>query len=224
MRSCSRSAASPRPRSSRRSALRRSLRGDEPGGIEPAVGLAVVRQPRDVPVADEGRIGFPNRGPASDIDHAVREPGQDLGRMVRRADLANGPILIGKGRDRGDGGGPRDDHVTARDLEEPSHIGSKFASLVALPGKPAVQPQLPALAYGAYGANVSHALLLFDAAPVKPVTTLAADGVLAKIDAETRLHDAPPHPLLHHRPAPKTEGDRAHGPCHALLCRARLDG
>src|SRR3990170_5143393 len=143
------------------------FRGDEPGRIEPAVGLAVVGQPRDVPVADEGRVRFPNRGPAADIDHAVGEPGQDLGRVVRRADLANGPVLVGKGRDRGDRSGPGDDHVTARDLEEPRHVGDKFAPLAALPGKPALQPQLPALAYGAYGTNVSHALLLFDAAPVR---------------------------------------------------------
>jgi hypothetical protein len=30
---------------------------DKPSGIEPTVGLAVIRQPVDVPMADEGRIG-----------------------------------------------------------------------------------------------------------------------------------------------------------------------
>src|SRR5687768_13395699 len=58
-------------------------RGDEPGRIEPAVGLVVIGQPRNVPVADIGRISLPNRGPASDIDHAVGKPGEHLVRVVR---------------------------------------------------------------------------------------------------------------------------------------------
>jgi hypothetical protein len=36
---------------------------DKPGGIEPAIGLAVIRQPVDVPMADEGRIGGIDRRP-----------------------------------------------------------------------------------------------------------------------------------------------------------------
>jgi hypothetical protein len=39
---------------------------DEPGGIEPAIGLAVIRQPVDVPMADERRIGGIDGRPAAD--------------------------------------------------------------------------------------------------------------------------------------------------------------
>ena len=48
-------------------------RGDEPGRIEPAVGLPVIREPRDVPVLDERRVGRPHRRPATDVNHAVGE-------------------------------------------------------------------------------------------------------------------------------------------------------
>ena len=46
---------------------------DEPGGIEPAIGLAVIRQPVDVPMADEGRIGGVDGRPAADEDDAARK-------------------------------------------------------------------------------------------------------------------------------------------------------
>ena len=46
---------------------------DEPGGIEPAIGLAVIRQPVDVPMADEGRIGGIDGRPAADEDDAARK-------------------------------------------------------------------------------------------------------------------------------------------------------
>ena len=78
--------------------------------------------------------------------------------------------------------------MPAGHVEEARHIGNIFAALVAFPGQPAVQPELPALAYGADGANVSHALLLTRTARSRFLATLAADGVLAKIDAE----DTPP--------------------------------
>ena len=46
---------------------------DEPGGIEPAIGLAVIRQPVDVPMADERRIGGIDGRPAADEDDAARK-------------------------------------------------------------------------------------------------------------------------------------------------------
>jgi hypothetical protein len=55
--------------------------------------------------------------------------------------------------------------MAAGDVEEARHIGNIFAALVALPRQPAVQAELAALAYGAHGANVSHPILLFAAAP-----------------------------------------------------------
>ena len=46
---------------------------DKPGGIEPAIGLAVIRQPVDVPMADEGRIGGIDGRPPADEDDAARK-------------------------------------------------------------------------------------------------------------------------------------------------------
>src|SRR5262245_20285447 len=151
-------------RSARRSGP--SSRGYEPGGIEPAIGFAVIGQPGDIPVADEGCIGLPHRRTAADINDAVGEPRQHFGWGIGRANLADGPVLIGEGRDRGDGDRARDDDMPARDLEEPRHVGDIFAALVAFPGKPAIEPELAALAYGAHGANVAQAFLLPDRSPI----------------------------------------------------------
>ena len=57
-----------------RSAKSMPARG-EPGGIEPAIGLAVIRQPVDVPMADEGRIGGIDGRAAADEDDAARKAG-----------------------------------------------------------------------------------------------------------------------------------------------------
>ena len=46
---------------------------DEPGRIEPAIGLAVIWQPVDVPMADERRIGGIDERPAADEDDAARK-------------------------------------------------------------------------------------------------------------------------------------------------------
>ena len=86
--------------------------------------------------------------------------------------------------------------MPARDLEEPRHVGDIFAALAAFPGKPAIQPELAALAYGAHRANVSK----ISSFPIDPASvtraTLTADGLLAKIDAETppMTPRAPPTP------------------------------
>src|SRR5262249_8088874 len=50
-----------------------TLSRDEPGGIEPAIGLAVIRQPVDVPMTDERRIGGIDGRPAADEDDAARK-------------------------------------------------------------------------------------------------------------------------------------------------------
>ena len=44
---------------------------DQPGGIEPAVGLAVIGQPADVPVTDKWRIGGIDGRAATDEDDPV---------------------------------------------------------------------------------------------------------------------------------------------------------
>ena len=44
---------------------------DEPGGIKPAIGLAVIRQPVDVPMSDERRIGGIDGRSAADEDDAA---------------------------------------------------------------------------------------------------------------------------------------------------------
>jgi hypothetical protein len=49
---------------------------DQPSGIEPTVGLAVIGQPVDVPVADEGRIGC-IAGRAAASRAAQRDLGSD---------------------------------------------------------------------------------------------------------------------------------------------------
>src|SRR5215468_7319152 len=69
------------------------LPGAEPGRVEIAVGLAVIGQPRHVPVPDEAGIGGPDRRAAADIDHAAREARDDLLRPVARADRHHGPVL-----------------------------------------------------------------------------------------------------------------------------------
>ena len=55
---------------------------DQPAGIEPAVGLAVIRQPVDVPMADETRIGGIDGRTAADEDDATRKARQHVRRPV----------------------------------------------------------------------------------------------------------------------------------------------
>src|SRR6185437_16300037 len=107
---------------------------------------------------------------------------------------------------------------------EARHIGDILPPFVALPGQPAVQPELAAHSYGTHGTNVSHIVLLR-----RSPATLAADGLLARTRADRRkAHDAPRSPPAalspDHRPAPKAEGNRADGACHHLLCPARRHG
>jgi hypothetical protein len=46
---------------------------DEPGGIEPAIGLAVIGQPVDVSMTDKRRIGGIDGQPAANEDDAARK-------------------------------------------------------------------------------------------------------------------------------------------------------
>jgi hypothetical protein len=45
--------------------------GCKPLRVEPAVGGTVVRQARDIPMADKGRINIPDRGTAANKDNAA---------------------------------------------------------------------------------------------------------------------------------------------------------
>jgi hypothetical protein len=111
-------------------------------------------------MADERRVGVPHRRAAADEHHAIGELGQDVGGVVLRPDLANRPVLVGEGRDRGDGARTGDDDVPPRHIEEACHIGDILPALVALPGQSAGEPELAAQSYGTHGTNVSHVVLL----------------------------------------------------------------
>ena len=56
-------------------------------GIEPSVCFAVIRQPRNVPMADERRVSFPHRRAAAHEYYAVGKLGEHLFGMLPRTDF-----------------------------------------------------------------------------------------------------------------------------------------
>ena len=56
-------------------------------GIEPSVCFAVIRQPRDVPMADERGVSLPHRRAAAHEYYGVGKPGEQLFGMLLRADF-----------------------------------------------------------------------------------------------------------------------------------------
>jgi hypothetical protein len=127
---------------------------DEPGGIEPAIGLAVIRQPVDVPMADERRIGGIDGRSAADEDDAARKARQHFLRPVGSMNLQDIAVLEGKVRHRGEGALAHDDHVAAREFEETLDISDIFAAAIALPRQTAAKAELAAEADGDDGADI----------------------------------------------------------------------
>ena len=115
--------------------------GDQPGGIEPAVGLAVIGQPGDVPMADERRIGSIDGRAAADEDDAVRKARQHVLRPVGGMNFDDVAVLEGKVRHRREGAVAHDEHVAARQLEETLDIGDIFAAAIALPRQTAAEAE-----------------------------------------------------------------------------------
>src|SRR5262249_9890797 len=139
---------------------------------------------------NERRVSRPYRRTSANEDDAVGELGKHIRRIVVGSDLANGAVLEGKLRDRGIGARAGDDHMAFGHVEEPCHIGNILATLVALPRESAVQPELPALAYGAHGANMGHAVL-----PCCDGNDLTGRWRLGKDSCDKgRPHDSPPAP------------------------------
>src|SRR6478736_5894636 len=101
-----------------RAAIASPSTGDDPGRIEPPVRRAVIREPRDVPMADEWSVGGPDRRPSTDVDHAVGIAGNHIWRLLAGAYRDDGAVLVGKSRDAPIGPGSEQDDVAARQLEE----------------------------------------------------------------------------------------------------------
>jgi hypothetical protein len=83
-------------------------------------------------MADERRISLPHRRAAAHEYYAVGKPSEHLFGMLLRADFADGAVLLGEGRDGGDGRGPGNDDMAARHLEKARDIRNVFAALVGL--------------------------------------------------------------------------------------------
>ena len=64
--------------------------------------------------------------------------------------------------------GPAMMHMPARHVEEARHIGDILPAFVALPGQPAVQPELAAHSDGTHGTNVRQIALLRRCSVVLP--------------------------------------------------------
>src|SRR5689334_8173117 len=126
-----------------RSAL---LSADQPGGIEPAVGVAVIGQAGDVPMADEGRIGVPHLGAAADEYHPPGVAGEHRFRPLARADGHKGAFGTGPVRDGIRRGWAGDQNMAAGQLEKAFDILDKGPFGAAFPGQPAIEAELAALA------------------------------------------------------------------------------
>jgi hypothetical protein len=138
----------------------------QPGGIEPAIGLAVIRQPVDVPMADERRIGGIDGRPAADEDDAARKARQHVLRPVEGMNLDDVAVLERKVRHGGESAVAHDEDVAAGQIEETLDIGDIFAPAVALPRQTAAEAELTAEADGDDGANVGD--LHEDLSPRRP--------------------------------------------------------
>jgi hypothetical protein len=117
---------------------------DQPSGIKPTVRLAVIRQPIDVPMADEGRISGIDGRAAADENDAARKARQHVSRPVGGMNFDDVPVLEGKVRYGGEGAVTHDEHVPARQLEETLDIGHIFAAAIALPRQTAAEAELTA--------------------------------------------------------------------------------
>src|SRR6266700_4217559 len=146
----------------------------QPKRIEPAIGLPVIGQPRDVPVLDETGIGGEHRRSAADENHAARICGDgSLGRE-RRADLHDRAFRIGEFWHRAFRARSRQDDMAARHVPEALHVRDVFGAFGAFPRQHTVEPELAPLADGAHGTNVGH-----DALPGPPPTLLHESPALA---------------------------------------------
>src|SRR5262245_47432564 len=121
----------------------------EPARIEKTVGFAIIRKARDVPMADETRIGFPDRRTAADKDHAIRIARQYLLGFVRGTNFHECHSRPGPIRKRGDSPRAGNQHVTAGQSEEPRHIGLIFCSRISFPRKLPIEAELTSFSYRA---------------------------------------------------------------------------
>ena len=145
---------------------------DQPSGIEPTVGLTVIRQPVDVPMADEGRIGGIYGRAAADEHDAARKARQHVSRPVGGINLDDVAVLEGKVWYGDEGAMTHDEHVAARQLEETLDVGDIFAAAIALPRQTATEAELTAATDGNDGADVAPALLASQA-----MSTAASRGI-----------------------------------------------
>src|SRR5258707_10007598 len=123
--------------------------GDDPGRIEPPVRRAVIGEPRDVPMADEWRVGGPDRRPSTDVDHAVRIAGDHVCGPLTGAYRDDGAVLVGKSWDGAIGPGAEQNDVASRQLEETLDVRCEFRALRAFPRHAPIKAELTAPTHGA---------------------------------------------------------------------------
>src|SRR5262245_24216441 len=129
---------------------------NDPGGVEPPVGVAVIGQAGDIPMADEGGIGIPHRRAAADEHHSSGVAGQHRSRRLARADGHHGALGPGPIRDRIGGGRAGDQDMAAGQLEKSFDILDIGPLGRAFPGQAAIEAELTALTDGAYASDVAH--------------------------------------------------------------------
>lgn len=127
---------------------------EQPGRIEPAVSLAVIRQPVNVPMPDERRIGGIDGRAAADENDAARKARQHVLWGVGAMNFDDVAVVEGKVWQCGEGAVAHNEYVAACQLEETLDIGDIFAAAIAFPRQTAAEPELAAEADGDDGANV----------------------------------------------------------------------
>src|SRR5215831_1758916 len=138
------------------SALRFLRAANDPCRVEPAIGLSVIGKSRDVPVAEEGSIGGPDRWAATNEDDTAGKPREHLGGRHTRANLDERAAAIGKVRNGGLGARPHHDDVAARELPETLDVRTIFRASLTFPRQPAAQTELAVLTNSAHRTDVGH--------------------------------------------------------------------
>ena len=127
---------------------------DQPGRIEPAVGLAVIRQPVDVPMPDERRIGGIDGRASADENDSARKARQHILWRIGAVNFDDVAVLKGKVWESGEGAVAHDEYVAAGQIEETLDVGDIFAAAIALPRQTAAEAELAAEADGDDGADI----------------------------------------------------------------------
>ncbi len=114
----------------------------QPFGIEPAVGRAIVRQARHVPVANVFGVDVPHGRAAADINNATGKLLQRFFGIHIGSQDEEGSVAAREFGHGADGLGTGDQHMTTCDIEETCDVGDVFGVAVAFPGQLAVKAEL----------------------------------------------------------------------------------